>query len=395
MRIVLAAVLASAVSSSNGFAEDARNDASRVVVPHEDIIATSHAEDRAGFAIVAQNEEQVVESDDIQSVFNDIPAVLETEFDNQDAPIVDIPDLVKIDESFEGRSGLLDDVESPEGSIEYLDYRGPPLEQSVKEMFSQLKKSVYGVMESAEIPRKYIEKNQGVFLYILLAGSLVSVSDPMLKTTLLEGSFTTGISQCIIFDMLRSIVDRSEYREEEHFNENSIAEISELQSAAEAENRCEERLTLKAMSDVLRAPSTQFAVKEMLEGFKKSIIGLMTLKDIPRLEEALPFILIATILACDMQFQARLFESGLPHFFLYDVVKSTLSNGGLIPKMSHYRDERKKNDLIKIVSVLASFMLIGAPSKSLWANFYTGMQVSGLLELVKWAWFGDIIGRKK
>ena len=63
MRIFLAAVLASAVSSSNGFAEDARNDASRVVVPHEDIIATSHAEDRAGFAIVAQNEEQVVESD--------------------------------------------------------------------------------------------------------------------------------------------------------------------------------------------------------------------------------------------------------------------------------------------------------------------------------------------
>ena len=351
MRIFLAAVLASGVSSSNGFAE-----------PHEDLIATSQAEDEAGFIIVPNNEELVVES--------------------EAAPI-------DIDESLEGSSAVLDDVESPD---HYL-------EKSVTEMFSQMRKSVSGMMERGEIPRIYIEKEDRILLY-LIAESLVSISVPTLKTTLLEGSFTHGISQCIFFDWLRIIVDWRGYRAagdgEGNFNEKSIAEISALKSAAEAENRCEERLTLKGMSDVLRAPSTQFALKEMLEGFKKSIIGLMTLKDIRRYDEALPFILIATVVACDMQFQARLFQSGLLHFLLYDVVKSTLSNGGLIPNMSHFKDaKKKKSNLIKIVSVLASFMLLGAPSKSFSANVSTGIYLAVFLELLKLASFGDIVGGKK
>lgn len=265
MRFVLVAAIASAVSSSNGFAED-KDDEGFVIVPEEeDVIAYDEeveGDDQVDAEIISN--EHVTESDEVMAVINQLVSELE----NRGG-------------SFEQVPVLTDDVD----------------EESMS-------------------------------------------------------SFVQGTE------------------------EDALIEMGDGQ-----------KLTIKALVEFAQKPSTQQALKEMFAGFKKSVIGMMTpetLENIPHLLDALPLIFVAAIVASDPNLQAHLFQSGLPHYFLYDAIKNTLSNGGLIPKMSHSIDEGRKRYLIGIMSVIASFMALGAPSQSMRGNLHFAQLFTGLFDALKW-----------
>ena len=280
MRFVLVAAIASAVSSSNGFAEE-----DFVIVPEEeDVIAYDDlAEDEEDVGAEIISDENVTESDEVMSVINELLAELESQ-----------------------------------GDVSVLD------DDAEKKSILDLSNTMMNEIES-------------------------------------------------VFAQDGSLSDKFQ----DSPREDAIIEMGD-----------EQKLTLKALMEFARKPSTQDALKEMFSGFKKSVIGMMTpemkVEDIPHLVDALPFIFVAAIVASNPNLQAHLFQSGLPHYLLYDAMKSTLSNGGLIPKMSHSIDENKKKYLIGIMSVIASFMALGAPSQSMRGNLKFAQLFTGLLEFLKW-----------
>ena len=279
MRFVLVAAIASAVSSSNAFAEE-----DFVIVPEqEDVIAYDDlAEDEEDVGAEIISDENVTESDEVMSVINDLLAELESQ----------------------GEVSVLDDDAENESILDLSN----TMMHEIESVFAQ------------------------------------------------DGSLSDKF--------------------QDSPREDAIIEMGDGQ-----------KLTLKALIEFARKPSTQDALKVMFAGFKKSVVGMMTpetVEDIPRLLDVVPLIFVAAIVSSNPNLQAHLFQSGLPHYLLYDAMKSTLSNGGLIPKMSHSIDENKKKYLIGIMSVIASFLALGAPSKSMGGNLHFAQLFTGLFEFVKW-----------
>lgn len=146
----------------------------------------------------------------------------------------------------------------------------------------------------------------------------------------------------------------------------SVATMNELSSAVGASVDADEQ------NIVLMSP----AVKKLVEGFKTSLIGMMTPEEVPHLSEALPFLFVAGIVSSDPHLRAHLFQAGIPQYLLYDVLKSILTNGLFL-------NEKKESLRIVVMSVVVSFTLLGAPSHSLRGNLFMAALFAGFLDMLK------------